>query len=583
MSSLGLSVKSLWSYMWHLHRQTKRLIKFDFRAIAQQYSMSASEDSGIEDEEEKKKDTANVEGEVDKEDIVPGGDPGERGSMDVEVYGTRQRIGLFLGPALFILFLLIPTPPEMAPAAQSVLAGTAWVATWWISEAIPIPATSLMPIILFPLTGALPAAEAMIPYANPNVFLFLGGFTIAVCMERWELHRRIALGIINIIGTSPNTLILGFMVATAFLSMWISNTATTMMMMPIALAVILQVAQLVQERNIPNVDVRQGHFNFGTCLMLSIAYAASIGGVATLIGTPPNIVFAGIANEMFGVTIGFDQWFFYGLPLSVIFLVIAWFYMTRKAYPPELKEIPGGREVVRKELQALGPMTRPEKMIATVFACVAAAWILRSFLLEPIFPYIHDAVIAILGAVITFLVPVSLKRGEFLNNWDTAVKVPWGILLLFGGGLSIAAGFQETGLAAWIGERLAVFEGQPMILIMLAVVALVVYLTEITSNTATTSMMMPIMAAMAAAMAVHPYALMITAATAASYAFMLPVATPPNAVVFGSGYITIPQMARAGVWLNMIGVIVIATLVYFWLPFVWGIDFYVIPEMFRLY
>ncbi|UMZ73673.1 SLC13 family permease [Natranaerofaba carboxydovora] len=587
MSSSSTSLKEFWNYLWQLHYRTKDIMTLKF-ARPTYINEKIAEEIEKNDRKEMKENTLKAEDKeksddelLDTEDIIPGGDSeggGGGSNMDPgENYGTRQKVGLFLGPALFIFFLLIPTPAEMSVEAQRVLASTAWVACWWITEAIPIPATSLLPVVLFPLTGALEAGESMEPYADANVFLFLGGFTIAVCMERWNLHRRIALNIINILGTSPVRLVLGFMVATAFLSMWISNTATTMMMMPIALAVIVKVAEIVQKQDM-DIDVRQGNFKFGTGLMLSIGYAASIGGVATLIGTPPNIIFAGVADEMFGQTIGFAEWMFYGLPLSAVFLVIAWVYMTKVAYPPEMDELPGGREVIQTELKDMGPITSPEKKIAIVFACVAVAWISRSFILEDIFPMIHDATIGIFFAVITFLIPIDIKRGEFLNNWETAVKVPWGILLLFGGGLSIARGFQETGLAEWIGERLGFLHGASMILIMLSVVALVIFLTEITSNTATTSMMMPIMASMAAAMEVHPYALMITAATAASYAFMLPVATPPNAVVFGSGYITIPQMAKAGVWLNLIAIIAVTIMVYLYLPVVWDIDVFNFPS-----
>ncbi|MFO8060511.1 MAG: DASS family sodium-coupled anion symporter [Bacillota bacterium] len=572
MSSLNVGLTNLWSYLWHLHAQTKDMLRLNFNSARVSFSESSFKAEGEDAAESATAD------HVEADQIIPSGDPQKGGGLDAgEDYGMRQKIGLFLGPALFLLFLLMPTPAEMSIPAQRALASTAWVATWWITEAIPIPATSLLPVVLFTLTGVMSAGAATAPYANTNVFLFMGGFMIAVCMERWNLHLRVALSIIKVIGTGPNRLILGFMVATAFLSMWISNTATTMMMMPIGLAVIMQVAQMVQKNGIEGIDVRQGKFNFGTCLMLSIAYAASIGGVATLIGTPPNIVFAGAAEEMFGIVIGFDQWLMYGLPVSAVFLVLAWLYMTRKAYPTKLKEIPGGRELVESQLRSLGAITREEKLIAAVFGGVALAWMTRSFLLVHIFPMIHDSVIAILGAVITFLIPVNIRKGVFLNDWRTAVNIPWGILLLFGGGLCIAAGFTETGLAGWIGMRLSALEGAPMFLIMLAVVTLVIYLTEITSNTATTSMMMPIMAAMATAMLIHPFALMITAATAASYAFMLPVATPPNAVIFGSGYVTIPDMVKAGVWLNLLGIAVITLFAYLWLPLAWGIDVDIFP------
>ncbi len=563
MAAYSEGLKYWWQYLWQLHEQTKDLLKFNF--ISKERVMAASAEGGEPDGTQK------IDGGLDQRDILPqkGRTPGE-GKDNEQDYGLRQRTGLILGPLLFIFLIIMPSPVGMNPEAQLVLASTAWIAAWWITEAIPIPVTSLLPIVLFPLTGVMSVGEATAPYANPNVFLFMGGFMIAVCMEKWNLHRRIALLIISMVGTSPNRLILGFMVATGFLSMWISNTATTMMMLPIGLAVILQVAKLIQERGIKGIDVRKGKFNFGTCLMLCIGYSASIGGVATLIGTPPNIIFAGAAEEMFGVSIGFAHWMAFGLPISMVFMILAWYYMTRIAYPTKLKEIPGGREVISAQLSALGPISREEKLIAGVFIFVALAWISRAFVLVNFFPLINDALIAVLGAVITFLIPVNLKKGEFLNDWNTAMKVPWGILLLFGGGLAIAAGFSDSGLAEWIGMQLVVLEGASMLLIMLAIVALVIYLTEITSNTATTSMMMPIMAAMAAAMAIHPYAMMITAATAASYAFMLPVATPPNAVIFGSGYITIPQMVKAGVWLNLAGVVVITLFAYYWLPIVFS-------------
>ncbi len=563
----------IWIYLWQLHHQTMKLIRMDWPQGTQDKTPSSQgnhRQERIGDEQ------------LEAEDIIPGGeDQTGDGDSHQDEPGPRQKWGLLLGPLLFALLLAAPTPAGMNVEAKRALAAAVWIAIWWVTEAIPIPATSLLPIVLFPLTGAVSVADAAAPYSNPNVFLFLGGFTIAMCIERWNLHRRIALYIIFWVGTTANRLILGFMVATAFLSMWISNTASTMMMMPIGLAVILQIARMIQEQGVEGIDVRQGHFTFGTCLMLSIAYAASIGGVATLIGSPPNIIFAGVAEQLFDVSIGFFQWFTYGLPISVVFLFLAWLYMTRWAYPPQLEGIPGGREYVEQELKGLGPMTRPEKSIAAVFTAVALAWVSRPFLLEALFPEINDALIAIAGAVVTFIIPVRAKGAYFLNDWDTALRIPWGILLLFGGGLSMAGAFADTGLAEWMGEHLSALAGFPMIVIMLAVVTMVIYLTEVTSNTAITSMMMPIMASMAAAMEVHPFALMITAATAASYAFMLPVATPPNAVIFGSGYMSIPQMVRAGVWLNLLGVVLLTLFAYFWLPVIWRIDIGIFPPAWK--
>lgn len=485
------------------------------------------------------------------------------GSSGGPGYGLRQKVGLVAGPVLFALILILPRAAGMPAVAQKVLAVTAWMAAWWVSEAIPIAATALLPLVLFPATGAVGMAAAAAPYANPNVFLFLGGFIIAKCIERQNLHRRLALGIVAVVGTSPERLMLGFMAATALLSMWISNTATALMMMPIGLAVISQFSALAGEGGGVSAS------RFGACLMLSIAYAASVGGIATLIGTPPNIVFAGVAEEMLGVTITFGRWLAYGLPVSLVMLVLIWVYMTRIAYRG-LPTVPGGQAVIRRELAAMGPLSRGEKGAAAVFLFVAAAWITRP-LWQEYLPQITDPVIAIAGALATFAIPVDFARGRYLNDWQTASGIPWGILLLFGGGLSLAGVFADSGLAAWLGAQLTVLRVLPPVAVVVVVVALVVLLTEVTSNVATTSMMMPVAAAMATGMGIHPFLLMITAATAASCAFMLPVATPPNAVVFASGYVTIPQMARAGLWLNVISVVVIAAAGYWWVPLVWGL------------
>ncbi|MFW6106462.1 MAG: SLC13 family permease [Desulfovermiculus sp.] len=491
-------------------------------------------------------------------------------------YSARQKIGLFLGPILFFILYLVPTPEGMSAEAQAVMASTAWIATWWICESIPIPATSLLPVVLFPLTGALATSKVTPSYANHLVFLFMGGFMIALAMEKWNLHKRIALAIILLIGGGPKRIILGFMVATAFLSMWISNTATTMMMTPIGLAVILQFAAII-EREKMDVDVSLGRFAFGTALMLGIAYSASIGGVATLIGTPPNAVFAGVVKEMYGQEIGFGTWMLYGVPLAAASLFFCWYYLTNFAFKITFNELPGGQELIADEMKKLGPMGREESRVLIVFVAVALLWLSRGFLLSDIFPGMSDATIGILGALALFAWPVDLKKGQFILDWTAMKNLPWGILILFGGGFAVAGGFSDSGLAEWIATRLAALEGAPMLLIVLCVVTLAIFLTEITSNTATSTMLMPIMASMAVAMGLHPYAMMVTAALACSFAFMLPVATPPNAIVFGSGYISIPQMARAGIIMNLFGIAVITLLTLYYLPVVWGIDMMHVP------
>ena len=504
-------------------------------------------------------------------------DPGDRGSsssFDVDDnYTLRRKIGLVLGPVTFALVLLAPTPAELSTAGQTVGAVGAWMAIWWVAEAIPIPVTALLPLFLFPLTGAISPAEASAPYANRLVFLFLGGFLLAVAIERWELHRRIALLTIALVGTSPRRIVLGFMVATAFLSMWVSNTATAMLMTPIGLAVVHQTADLVEQSDL-EVPTAEGEFRFGTTLMLSIAYAASIGGVGTLIGSPPNIIFAGFVASTYGQDISFAQWMAYGVPISVIGVVVCWLYLTQVVLRHDLDELPGDTDVISERRRALGPMTRPEKLVCVVFGAVAVGWLTRRTLLEPLVPMIDDAAIAILGAVALFVIPVRDEDGEFtfLLDWTTGLKIPWGVILLFGGGLSLAAGVEESGLGEWIGAQLFVLEGTALLWIVVAVALLAVFLTEVTSNTAMTAMLVPILGALAVGLAVHPYALMVTATTVASLAFMLPVATPPNAVVFGSGYLTVPQMAIVGFLLNLLGVIIVVTFVLGWLPFAWGID-----------
>lgn len=489
-------------------------------------------------------------------------------------YGYRQRIGLFLGPALFLLMILLPNPPGMSDAAVSVTAITLWMATWWITEAIPIPAASLLPLILLPATGAAPPSDAAAGYANPLIFVFMGGFMIALALERWDLHRRIALYIITIVGCSPARIVLGFMIATGFLSMWISNTATAMLMMPMGIAVVQQLATLMGRERVqkdPEGALRMGRFGFGTALMLGIAYAASIGGLATLVGSPPNIVMAGAAQRILNVEVSFAGWMMIGLPLSVIGMAAAWFYLTRIAYDVSADEIPGGLQTIRQELRDLGSLSRAEGWVLAIFGLVAIAWITRPWLITPFFPMIDDASIAIAGAIALFAIPLSMDKNVFVLDWETARKLPWAIILLFGGGLTLADAFMSSGLSGWLGEMLTGLAGLPILLVVLAVVAMVIFLTEVTSNTASATLLMPVMASLAIGVGVAPLMLMVPAALAASCAFMLPVATPPNAIVFGSGCVTIQQMVRVGFWLNMGSIVLITLIGFFLLPIVWGL------------
>ncbi len=495
----------------------------------------------------------------------------------------KQFAGFITGLVLLLLVLLIPTPESMSTEAKHVLAVALLMASWWVTEAIPIPATALLPILLFPLLGVMNGTEVTQPYANHLIYLFLGGFLIAVTIEKWNLHRRIALHTINLIGITPNRIILGFMIASAALSMWISNTAATMMMLTIGMAVLKQVIEEINADPTNDIDTRPEQFQFGIALMLGIAYAASIGGIATLIGTPPNAIMAGIIESNFGKSISFLNWMLFALPLSVMMLLITWFYLTNIAFRSEITHLPGGKETIQREIQQLGAMTQQEMKVLIVFLMVATLWICRGFIdLEP-FKFITDSTIAMAGAMLLFIIPSGIKPGDFLLDWKTASKIPWDILILFGGGFALAKGFSESGLTEAIASQLSIFQGSNLILLVAAAVSLVIMLTEITSNTATASMFLPVVAALAVAVYIHPYCLMAAIALAASFAFMLPVATPPNAIAYGSRCFSIAQMTRAGIWLNLIGVVLITLFVVYYMPLVWQIDIRTVPvEMIRL-
>ncbi len=478
-------------------------------------------------------------------------------------------IGLFSGPIAFILCLLFFHPIGLSVQANAVLATTLWIAIWWITEAIPIEVTALLPIILFPLTGALGLSDTTAAFGHKYVFLYFGGFVIAITIERWNLHKRIALNIINFIGTNVTNIILGFMIATAAMSMWISNTATSVMMLPIGMAIISQL------RDNPDT-IEDENLIFGKALMLAIAYSASIGGMATLIGTPPNLVLAGVVEKTYGVEITFVQWFTFGFPISIVLLFICWLYLTRFAFRFKQKSFPGGRAEIKKQVAALGPVSHEEKLIFGIFICTALAWISRSIFLKQFIPAIDDTIIAMIAAIVIFLIPTK-KGDRNLLTWEEALKLPWGILLLFGGGMALAAGFSESGLAKWIASQMTLLQGVAIIILVISMIAAVNFLTEITSNLATTAMLLPVLAPMALTIDVHPYILMVAATVAASCAFMLPVATPPNAVVFGSGYLRIPDMVKAGIGMNIISILLLTLFVYFVLPLLWGFDPSVFP------
>ena len=449
---------------------------------------------------------------------------------------------------------------DTGPLAQTTAGIAALMAVWWMTEAVPLPVTSLLPLILFPLTGVLNLDQAAPPYANKFVFLFLGGFMIARAVEKWDLHRRIALLTVLGAGTQPTRLIAGFMIATAGLSMWISNTASTVMMLPIGMSLVV----LVRDHMKHDSDGDRSGQNFATCMMLGIAYSASIGGLATLVGTPTNLFLAGFASDN-DIELSFGRWILFAAPLAIVLLVVAWLLLTRFVFPIRVRDIPGGRGLIQRELASMGNMSRGEWIVLCVFALTATAWVARepltnwTWLVERVPPVgrVNDSIIALIGACSLFLIPVDVKRGEFALDWDTAVQIPWGVLLLFGGGFCLAEAMKASGLARWIGEGVEDLELSAFFL-MLAVTAMVVFLTELTSNTPTVAAFLPILFGVANELGFDPMFLLVPATLAATCAFMLPVATPPNAIVFGSGHIAIRSMAKAGFWLNLVSIALIA-------------------------
>lgn len=468
-------------------------------------------------------------------------------------------IGLFVGPLLLLLCLLTPPPTGMSSAAWATVGMALLMATWWSTEAIPIPATSLLPILLIPALGISNLKAATAPYANPTIYLFLGGFILGLAMERWNLHKRIALLTLLAMGNSPSRQVAGFMIATAFLSMWVSNTATTIMMLPIGLSII----SLLAGESSSSEDERR---RFATALLLGIAYAASIGGIATLIGTPPNALLAGFLNENYDIQIGFGQWMLIGVPVSVLMLSFTWWALTRKGFKLAGHD---STQMIRQELAELGPPSRGELMVTIVFLLTALSWVFQP-LIGKYVSGVNDTTIAIASAMVLFMTPVDIKQRVFLMNWESAGKLPWGVLLLFGGGLSLAGVIGSTGLASWIASGLGNIGTIPIILMIALVVTVITFLTEITSNTATAAAFLPLLGAVAVSQGMSPELLAIPAAIAASCAFMMPVATPPNAIVFGTGYMRIQSMMNAGFILNLFGIVVVTLLSYFLIGWIWS-------------
>jgi sodium-dependent dicarboxylate transporter 2/3/5 len=471
---------------------------------------------------------------------------------------SRGRVGLLLGPALFALVLASSPPLGVPDPAWRVAAVTLLMATWWVTEAVPLAATALLPLVLFPLLGVVTIDAAAAPYANPVIFLFMGGFLIAAAFERCGLHRRMALTMVRAGGTGPRQIVGSFMAATAFISLWVSNTATVAMLLPMALSLV----ELVEERaDFSPATAEPEHRNFAVALLLGLAYAANIGGLGTLIGTPPNALLAGYMAESFNRRVTFVEWMYFGVPLVLVGLPLAWLLLTRVFFPLGAERVAGGRDAIVAQVRALGRVSRAEWTVGVITALTAAAWLTQP-LLARVVPGTNDAGIAIAASLLLFLVPVS-NRGERALGWDATSRVPWDVLVLFGGGLSLANGIQQTGLAVTIGKSAAVAGTLPIMLVVLVLTTVVVFLTELTSNTAVAAALLPVVTSLAVAIGGDPMLLAVPTVLAASCGFMMPVGTPPNAMVYGTGRIRMPEMLRAGLVTNLlfIALITIVTLV----------------------
>ena len=490
-------------------------------------------------------------------------------SIEIGAISNKSKlIPLVLGPSLaLLLYFLLPEQFTSSAGTLEVFSHSGracagivlWMAIWWFTEAVPIAVTSLLPIVLFPMFGVMGSSDTLKEYANGTIFLFLGGFLIAAGIARWHLDRRIALLTIRLVGTKPQQIILGLLLATSFISAWVSNTATAAMMVPIALAV-LKVVRSTRE----DVPIDQAEHNFGICVLLAVAYGASLGGVLTLIGTPPNGIFARFVEQTYGTPVNFLDWMLIAFPIVLVMVVVTHLLMTKVLFRELVSELPGGKEWVMHEYSKLGPMSRGEKIVLTVFVSAALLWcfgpMIRAIQIGDLMPFkpLSDTVIAMTAGIILFVIPVDNKHGIHALDWSSASEtVAWDVLLLFGGGLSMAAAIQKTGLADIIGAQATFLSALPEAAAIGGLTTLTVFASEFTSNTALAATMMPLVSAVADSTGMHPEALLVATTFGASLAFMMPVGTPPNAIIFGTGRIRIGEMIKAGFWLNVCGILVV--------------------------
>jgi sodium-dependent dicarboxylate transporter 2/3/5 len=497
-----------------------------------------------------------------------------------------QIFGLFCGPiAALVIFWWLPEQytndagqlVELTTAARTAAAVAIWMAVWWITEAIAVYATALIPLAIFPLTGAASIKVTAAAYGHELIYLFLGGFILALALERCGLHLRFALTSLKTVGTRPTRIIAAFMFIAAFLSMWVTNTATTIMLLPVALSIIKLIADSAANDSGVEKDLLQQ--NFAVCLLLAIAYAATIGGIGTIIGTAPNVFLVSYLRTQMNQEISFALWMQFAVPLVLLFLPVVWWLLSQVIFRVSNRPIKGVDILLEQLYADLGPMSRAEKRTLVIFLLTAGAWVTRPLLGKIAFAGVTplagltDTGIAIIAALALFVTPSNLAKREFLMDWSTAIKLPWGLLILFGGGLSLAATLDRSGFSAFLGSQAAILSTLPMLLIIAVVTGMVIFLTELTSNTATTATLIPVLYAVAIGLDIDPMLLVVPAGIAASCAFMLPVATPPNAIIFGSGLVSIPQMSRAGFWLNLIAILLIPFMAWAVIMPVLGVSF----------
>lgn len=546
-------INQLWNTVWSRHHKTKDLFKRlnPYFILSQQIQANSDSSHDIQSNTRQRN--------------------GFNGS-----YNKTQWLGLFLGPLVFVWLYFGISLEGLSSEGQGVLALTAWLSIWWILEVLPLGITSLLPIVVMPMMGTLTIAKVTSSYTDPNIFLFLGGFAIAIAIEKWNLHERISLGIISFSGSTVNGLIYGFMFATAFLSMWISNVATVMMLLPIGMAIVYKIISLLKQEASHDPD---DEVKFTKAIVFAIGFGGIIGGSATLIGTPPNLILAGLVKEIYGYEIGFAQWFIFAFPLCLILAIFTTFWLTKIAYPMKAKKITEGKTFIQSEKTRLGKMSYEEKAVAIVFAVTAFMWLTRTFIWKDIIPGISDTMIAITAAMALYAIPAM--DGKRLLNADSLKEMPWDVLLLVGGGLALAAGFSNTDLSQWIGQQLLLLKNMPYLIALLLTTALTISITQVSPNTAVTTIFVPIAATLALALDVHPLPLMTAAALGAGFAFMLPIGTPSQAVIFATGKVSIRDMLMQGTLVTILATLLIVASVYFIFPLAFGLDLFSFPEAWK--